>query len=85
LEKTDTQDVLNPHAAELTDVDLGGLVVLKEAEDKGSDVVLERPQLTTSALKRGLQLVGGLINNYFINQKNLQYFLQLFILPASCI
>jgi len=80
LEKNDIQDILIPH--ELTDVSLEQLRALKEPEDEGSDAVVERPWLTTSALKRGLQLVGGLTDNYFINQKNLRYFLLLFILPT---
>jgi len=63
-------------------VGLEQLTALQEPEDKGSDAVVERPQLTTSTLKRGLQLVGGLTDNYFINQKNLRYFLLLFILPT---
>jgi hypothetical protein len=63
-------------------VSLGQLTALKEHEDENSDAVVERPRLTNSALKKGLQLVGGLTDNYFINQKNVRYFLQLFILPT---
>jgi hypothetical protein len=62
-------------------VSLGQLTAIKE-QDEGSDAVVERPRLTTSALKKGLQLVGGLTDNYVIKQKNLRYFLQLFILPT---
>lgn len=38
--------------------------------------------LTTSELKKALQLVGGLTDNYFINQTNLRNLLQLSILPT---
>lgn len=63
MEKTDIQDILNPHTVELTDVGLDQLRALKEPEDVRSDAVVARPRLTTSALKRGLQLVGGLTDN----------------------
>jgi hypothetical protein len=49
---------------ELTDVGLAQLITLRGPEDEDSDAAVERTRLTTSALKTGLQLVDGLVNNY---------------------
>jgi hypothetical protein len=57
LENTDIQEVLISHVAELTEEELEGLRVLNEPQ--GSDSLVEKPQLTITALKKGLQLVDN--------------------------
>lgn len=57
MEKADIQEVLNSHDAKSTEEDFEELTALIELQDKeDSDTLVVRPQLTTSALKRGLWL-----------------------------
>jgi hypothetical protein len=60
FEDTDIQEILDPHAAELTEENLEQLTVFSETDDEDSDAVVERPPLTTSALKECLQMVNNL-------------------------
>lgn len=65
MEEADIQEVLESHAAELTQEDLEHLTAHREPEGESSDTVVDRPQLTTSALKKGLQVVDDLVHNFF--------------------
>jgi hypothetical protein len=53
----DIQEVLVYHAAELTEEEAEELRVLNGP--RGSDLFVEKQQLTISALKKGLQLVDN--------------------------
>ena len=51
MEEGDNWVFLDSNAAKLTEEDLEEMTVFSEPEDEDSDVVVERPQLTSSALK----------------------------------
>jgi hypothetical protein len=57
LEKADIEEVLISHVAELTEEELEELRVLNEPQ--GSDSLVEKPQLTITALKKDLQVVDN--------------------------
>lgn len=65
MEEGDNQVFLDSHAAKLTEENLEELTVFSEPEDEDSDAVVERPQLTSSALKEVLQMVNDLNVLYF--------------------
>jgi hypothetical protein len=56
----DMKEILDSYTAELTEEDLEQLTVFSETEGEDSDAVVERPQLTASDLKDGLQMVTDL-------------------------
>jgi hypothetical protein len=61
--KADSQEVLDPPAFELTEY-LEELTALSDPEDEEySDAVVQRPHLTTSAVKKGLQLADKLVDH----------------------
>jgi hypothetical protein len=64
LEEGDIREVFGCHAAELTDEeeDLEQLTGLSEPQHEDSDVVVGRSDLTTSALKKSLQIVDDLVD-----------------------
>jgi len=64
LKEGDIQQVLNCHAAELTEKDLEQVTALCEAYvEEDFDAVVERHQLTTSVLKKGLQMADNLVTS----------------------
>jgi hypothetical protein len=66
LGEADVQEVLNFHAAELIEEDLEQLTVFSEPEDEeDSEVVVKRLKLTTSVLKKGLQISDYLVDHFF--------------------
>lgn len=65
MEKGYNRVFLNSHAAKLIEEDLEQLTVFSEPEDEDSDAVVERPQLTSRALKEVLQMVNDLNVLYF--------------------
>jgi hypothetical protein len=64
LEEADIQKFLSSHAAELIEESLEQLTALSEDEED-SETVVQRPQLTTGALKKGLQMVSDLVVHLF--------------------
>jgi hypothetical protein len=65
LKKADIQEVFDSRTAELTEEDTEELTVLSEPQDgEDSDAVVKRPQLTTSTLKKGLQMVDALADHF---------------------
>jgi len=60
LEEGNNRIFLDSYAAELTEEDLEQLTVFSKTEDKDSNAVVERPQLTSNALKEVLQMVKDL-------------------------
>jgi hypothetical protein len=63
--EADSQEYFDPQAFELTE-DLEELTALSEPEDEEySDAVVQRPQLTTSVMKKGLQLADNLVDHLF--------------------
>jgi hypothetical protein len=62
--EADSQEVLDSQAAELTE-DLEKLTSLSDAEDEDSDGVVQRSELTSSAMKKGLQLADKLVDHLF--------------------
>jgi hypothetical protein len=61
--EADSQEVLDPPAFELTEY-LEELTALSDPEDEEySDAVVQRPRLTTSAVKKGLQLADKLVDH----------------------
>ena len=63
--EADSQEVFDPQDFELTE-DLEELTALSEPEDEEySDAVVQRPQLTTSVMKKGLQLADKLVDHLF--------------------
>jgi hypothetical protein len=61
----DSQKVFDPQAFELTE-DLEEVTAFSEPEDEEySDAVMQRPQLTTSVMKKGLQLADKLVDHLF--------------------
>jgi hypothetical protein len=55
------QQVLDCHAAELTEKDVEQVTALCEAYGADCDAVVERHQLTTSVLKKGLHMADNLV------------------------
>jgi hypothetical protein len=56
LEGADIQKVLDAHSGDLTAEVSEDMTVLSEQEDEDSDTAVEMPELTTRALKKGLQM-----------------------------
>jgi L-lactate utilization protein LutB len=63
LEETVIQEAFDSYAAELTEEDLGQLIVLIEPEDEHSDTVVEGLHLTSMALKKGRQMAKSNISS----------------------
>lgn len=61
MEGADIQKVLNTHSADVTEEESEDMTVLSEQEVEDSDTAVGMPQLTTRALKKGLQMAGDLI------------------------
>jgi hypothetical protein len=68
VEEAHIQELSDSHATELTYEQLEQLTALTEPENKEhADAVVERSHLTTSTMKKGLQLVDDLVNYFFEN------------------
>jgi hypothetical protein len=66
LEEADLQKSLDSYASQLTEEDHEQLWAFSESEDKEySDTVVEWPQLTTSVLKKCLQVVDDSFYHFF--------------------
>jgi hypothetical protein len=66
VEGADIQEVLAYHTAKLIEENLQQLEAFSEPEDKDSDTVVERRQLTISVLKQSLQVVDVLVDHVLI-------------------
>jgi hypothetical protein len=63
LEEADVQEVFS--ASELTDEGLEQLAALSDTEDEeDAYAIVERLQLTTSSLKKGLQMVDEIVYHF---------------------
>ena len=63
--EADKQEVFDPQVFQLTE-DVEELTALSEPEDEEySDAVVQRPRLTTSVMKKGLQLADKLVDHLF--------------------
>ena len=56
MKGADIQKILDAHSADLTEEESEDVTVLSEQEDENFDTAVEMPQLTTRALKKGLQM-----------------------------
>jgi hypothetical protein len=61
LEEANIQEVLNKHAAQLSEQ----IAVFSEPEDEDLCAFVESPQLTANAMKKCLQLVDVLVHYVF--------------------
>lgn len=62
MKEDDIQEVLDCHAAELTEKDFEQVTALCEGYgEEDFDAVVERHQLTTSVLKKGLHMADSLV------------------------
>uniref|UniRef100_UPI0035902DA6 tigger transposable element-derived protein 1-like n=1 Tax=Myxine glutinosa TaxID=7769 RepID=UPI0035902DA6 len=66
LEEADIVEVLESHDDELTEEDLEELAAPSDKEDdRDSEGIVERPQLTISTVKKGLQMADDLVDHLF--------------------
>lgn len=65
LEEAEIKELLHSHTPQVTEEDLEQLTSLTERDDQDSDAVVKRPQLSSSALKKGLQMADDLVSNVF--------------------
>lgn len=66
LEEAKMHEVLNSHAAELTEENLEQLTLFNEPEEgEDSKVIAKRLNLTTSVLEKGLQISVHLVDHFF--------------------
>jgi len=63
--EADIQEVINSHTAELNEEDLEQLTMFTGPEDEEASVVVKRSHLTSSALKKDLQIADGLVDHFF--------------------
>jgi hypothetical protein len=67
LEDGDIHKVLDCPAAELTKKDLVQVTAVCEVYDEDFEAVVERPQLATSVLKKGIQMSDNLGHFFEVN------------------
>jgi len=67
LEEAQTQEIHWSQAVESTNDNLEQLTVINEPEAEDFEAVVEKPQLTTSALKKGLQMMDNSIISLRMN------------------